>query len=170
MRVKTIKDEDFINFKVPSMFIGTISCGGKCCIEAGIDIATCQNDFWRGARVIDIDDEQIVSRYLCNQFTSAIVFGGLEPFEQFEELYNLIKLFRERVNDTIVIYTGYKEEEVEKEIEQLAEIPNIIVKFGRFIPGQRSKFDDTLGVKLASPNQYARYISHKFMTLQCDHP
>jgi len=170
MRVKTIKDEDFINFKVPSMFIGTISCSGKCCIEAGIDIATCQNDFWRGARVIDIDDEQIVSRYLCNQFTSAIVFGGLEPFEQFEELYNLIKLFRERVNDTIVIYTGYKEEEVEKEIKQLAEIPNIIVKFGRFIPGQQSKFDETLGVKLASPNQYARYISNEFMTLQSNHP
>ena len=36
MRVKTVVDEDFTNYKKPSMFIGTISCGGKCCIEAGM--------------------------------------------------------------------------------------------------------------------------------------
>ena len=28
MRVKTIVDEDFTNYKKPAMFIGTISCGG----------------------------------------------------------------------------------------------------------------------------------------------
>lgn len=170
MRIKTIKDEDFINYKVPSMFIGTISCGGKCCIEAGIDIATCQNDFWRSARIIEMDDEQIVSRYLYNQFTSAIVFGGLEPFEQFDELVQLIKKFREKVNDTIVIYTGYYEEELQEEIELLSKIPNIIVKFGRYIPGQQSKYDEVLGVKLASPNQYARYISERFMHMECPAP
>lgn len=38
MRVKTIVDEDFTNYKKPAMFIGTISCGGKCCIEAGIPL------------------------------------------------------------------------------------------------------------------------------------
>lgn len=47
MRVKTIVDEDFANYKKPSMFIGTISCGGKCCIEAGIPLSVCQNDGWR---------------------------------------------------------------------------------------------------------------------------
>lgn len=47
MRVKTIVDEDFTNYKKPAMFIGTISCGGKCCIEAGIPLSVCQNDGWR---------------------------------------------------------------------------------------------------------------------------
>lgn len=42
MRVKTIVDEDFTNYKKPAMFIGTISCGGKCCIEAGIPLSVCQ--------------------------------------------------------------------------------------------------------------------------------
>ena len=46
MRVKTIVDEDFTNYKKPAMFIGTISCGGKCCIEAGIPLSVCQNDGW----------------------------------------------------------------------------------------------------------------------------
>jgi len=32
---------------------------------------------------------------------------------------------------------------------------NIIIKFGRFIPDQKSHMDETLGVELASPNQYA---------------
>lgn len=42
MRVKTVVDEDFTNYKKPAMFIGTISCGGKCCIEAGIPLSVCQ--------------------------------------------------------------------------------------------------------------------------------
>lgn len=44
MRVKNIVEEDFTNYKKPSMFIGTISCGGKCCLEADIPISVCQND------------------------------------------------------------------------------------------------------------------------------
>ena len=32
---------------------------------------------------------------------------------------------------------------------------NIIIKFGRFIPDQKSTFDSVLGVELASQNQYA---------------
>lgn len=159
MRVKTIKDEDFINYKLPSMFIGTISCGGKCCIEAGIPIEVCQNNPWRGVPPIDIPDAQIVTRYLNNPFTSAIVFGGLEPFEQFDEMYNLIKLFREATDDTIVIYTGYYEHEIADEVEALSEFPDIIVKFGRYIPNRKSVYDPILGITLASDNQYAEPIS-----------
>lgn len=29
MRVKTVVDEDFTNYKKPAMFIGTISCGAS---------------------------------------------------------------------------------------------------------------------------------------------
>jgi hypothetical protein len=36
---------------------------------------------------------------------------------------------------------------------------NIIVKFGRFIPDDEKRFDEVLGVELASHNQYAEVIS-----------
>ena len=32
---------------------------------------------------------------------------------------------------------------------------SIIIKFGRFIPNKPSRFDELLGVELASDNQYA---------------
>lgn len=158
MRVKTIIDEDFTNYKETSMFIGTISCGGKCCKEANIPLSVCQNDSWRKANIIDIPDEKIVERYLNNNLTSAIVIGGLEPFEQFNELWDFIHLFRSKSIDPIVIYTGYNEDEISNEIKILSNYINIIVKFGRYIPNSKSIKDEILGVTLASENQYARVL------------
>ena len=44
MRIKAIIDEDYTNYKKPAMFIGTASCCGKCCKEAGLPLSVCQND------------------------------------------------------------------------------------------------------------------------------
>lgn len=41
----------------------------------------------------------------------------------------------------------------------LSEYKNIVVKFGRYIPGQEKHYDEVLGVYLASDNQYAEKIS-----------
>lgn len=157
MRVKTIVDEDFTNYKKPAMFIGTISCGGKCCIEAGIPLSVCQNDGWRASATISIDDEQLCLRYLNNPLTESIVFGGLEPLEQFDELCSFLEVLRGQFQckDDVVIYTGYYFEEVPEWIQQLATYGNVIVKFGRYIPNQKHIFDEVLGVELASDNQYA---------------
>ena len=38
MKIKGIIDEDFINYKFPSMFLISSTCDWKCCKEAGIDI------------------------------------------------------------------------------------------------------------------------------------
>lgn len=157
MRVKTIVDEDFTNYKEPAMFIGTISCGGKCCIEAGIPLSVCQNDGWRASAPISIDNEQLCLRYLNNPLTESIVFGGLEPLEQFDELCSFLEVLRGQFQckDDVVIYTGYYFEEVPEWIQQLATYGNVIVKFGRYIPNQKHIFDEVLGVELASDNQYA---------------
>ena len=40
-------------------------------------------------------------------------------------------------------------------IETLKKFGNVILKIGRYIPNDKSKFDDILGVTLASSNQYA---------------
>ena len=63
-----------------------------------------------------------------------------------------------RANDDIIIYTGYNEEEISEYINILHNFSNIIVKFGRFIPNSLHKFDNILGVELASDNQYAKFI------------
>ena len=132
---------------------------GKCCIEAGIPLSVCQNDELRNAKVLDVPDEKIIKRYLDNRYSDCIVFGGLEPFEQYEELSTFIKEFRKVSNDQIIIYTGYEKVELSNQIEELSTYPNIIIKFGRYIPNRDTRFDDVLGITLASDNQYAERIS-----------
>lgn len=160
MRVKTIVDEDFTNYKKPSMFIGTTSCGGKCCTEAGIPLSVCQNDGWRSCAPIVISDRELCQRYLGNPVTSAIVFGGLEPMEQFDEVRKVIFMLRRvfSCDDDIVIYTGYNPDEIAEQVKLLSEYKNIIIKFGRYRPNHTAHFDEVLGVMLASDNQFAERI------------
>lgn len=161
MRVKTIIDEDFTNYKKPCMFIGTISCGGKCCTDAGIPLCTCQNDSWRKEDIITIDDRELCVRYLNNFLTSSIVFGGLEPFEQYDEMVSVIWNLRTiyACDDDIVIYTGYNRDEIKDKVVDLEQYKNIIIKFGRYVPNQKPHYDGVLGVHLASDNQYGERIS-----------
>jgi pyruvate-formate lyase-activating enzyme len=144
-----------------SMFIGSISCSGKCCAESGLPPETCQNHEWHSAPVLDMPNRSIIERYLSNPLTSAIVFGGLEPFEQADELIDFIRTFRDEYGrgDPVVIYTGYYPEEVDDHLFTLTQWDNIIVKFGRYKPNRKPRYDDLLGVWLASDNQFASTLS-----------
>lgn len=159
MKIKTIIDEDISNYKKMSMFIGTCKCDFKCCTEIGEDICMCQNSEIAKQRNHTLSNDKIIKRYLKNELTSAIVFGGLEPFLQFDELFEFIEEFRKESNDDIVIYTGYYEEELKEQIKKLSQFKNIIIKFGRFIPNQKSHLDKLLKVRLANKEQYAKKIS-----------
>ena len=108
----------------------------------------------------EVDNETIYNHYISNPISKAIVLGGLEPMLQFEEVYSLIKYFRDNgCNDSFVIYTGYNKNELHWELDQLRAFRNIIVKFGRYVPGQEKHFDAVLGVELASKNQFAEVVS-----------
>lgn len=159
MLIKGLKDEDFCNYKKPSMFIITPSCSFKCDIENGTKV--CQNSHLAHSPPIIIKTKQLIQRYINNNISEAVVWGGLEPFDSFNDLRNFIFEFRNSfsLEDDIVIYTGYNKEEIEDKINQLKKFKNIIIKFGRYIPNQQSHFDELLGVTLASPNQYAERIS-----------
>ena len=161
MRVKKIINEWYQDYKLPSKYIFTAFCDGKCCREAGIPMSVCHNDEWRATAPVKMDDDKIIQEYLQNPITKAIVFGGLEPFEQFEEMFELIYKLRTEYHcdDTVVIYTGYNRGEIEAQVGFLSMFKNIVIKFGRFVPNQESRYDDVLGVTLASPNQYAERIS-----------
>ncbi|MGN1208386.1 MAG: 4Fe-4S cluster-binding domain-containing protein [Christensenellales bacterium] len=163
MRVVEIKDEDCINYKKISMFVALPFCSGKCYKELGLDCSICQNDRLRQSPIQKIDDEKIIERYLENSLTSAIVFGGLEPLDSFGELLSFIKLLRTKYNchDDVVIYTGYREDEIEDKINLLKTLDNIVLKVGRYIPNDEPIFDKILGVTLASKNQYAKEINCK---------
>lgn len=158
--VKSIVDENFQDYKKASMFIAFPKCDFKCFKELGLEILGCQNYEILKMPDIKIKIDKVFERYVKNPITEAVVLGGLEPFFNFDEVYNLISYFRQKnCNDDFVIYTGYYPNEVENYIEKLKKFKNIIIKFGRFIPKSASVFDKILGVKLASKNQFAEKIS-----------
>lgn len=161
MRYTNIIHEDFVNYRKPAMFIGTISCDGKCWRELGLPSDTCQNNDLIGCESHIIDTFSLVERYVRNPITEAVVFGGLEPMLQFEEVEEFIYILRRTFNNTddVVIYTGYYPDEIQDKIEKLKSYDNIIVKFGRYVPNDKSQLDDFLGVELSSTNQYAIKIS-----------
>lgn len=154
VRLINVIDEDFVNYRVPSMTLMfpycTFKCGKENCQNYGIKI-----------KVLEVSEERLCERYKNNLIAEAIVCQGLEPIDSFYELYDFINTLRNeyRIDDDVVIYTGYNKDEIKDQVERLTVFPNIIMKFGRFIPDQEHHYDEILGVELASPNQYAEYIS-----------
>jgi len=152
MIVKQIIDEDFANYKTPSMVIMFPRCSWKC----GEEI--CHNAELENMPDIEISIEAIIRRFTSNVISTALVCSGLEPFDSYNDLIMLARAFRKESHEPIIIYTGYTEEEL-SQYTDLYGIKNVIIKYGRFIPGHQSHFDDVLGVKLPSDSQYARHIS-----------
>lgn len=141
------------------MLLGTCCCNWKCLNELHLDISICQNSELAKTNAIDIPNDKIIKRYIENPITHAIVIAGLEPFLQFQEVYDFVQELRNHTQDDVVIYTGYYKSEVKEYIEKLKQFQNIIIKFGRFIPDSDKRYDNVLGVWLASDNQYAEKIS-----------
>ena len=172
IKIKDIIDEDFINYKKPSMFIATSICSFKC--EKEDCNVKCQNSKIVQQNTIKTSIDKIIDRYINNPLTSAIVFGGLEPFDQIEEILSFINKFRNISSDDIVIYTGYTEEEINSfkynnynYLEAILEMnkinhenvlisPSVIIKYGRFKSTGDKINDEILGIELASSNQYAK--------------
>lgn len=153
MKIKGLITEDFVNYKKASMTIIFPYCTFKC------GKGDCQNSSLAKSQIIEISIDDLVNRYINNPITEAVVMQGLEPFDSWNDLKEFVQKLREYSNDDIVIYTGYTKDEVIEYIKELSVYPNIIVKFGRYIPNQEKHYDDVLGVYLASNNQYAERIS-----------
>ena len=159
MKLVNLVQEDFTNYKKPSLFLGFPKCSGKCNKLNGRVV--CQNEALRAADKIEISVDDIMKLYTQNDITKALVCGGLEPFDTPDELLEVVKAFRQISKDDIVIYTGFTENEIKNSstYPKLLQYSNIIIKYGRYLTGQKIHFDEILGVNLASNNQYARLIS-----------
>lgn len=155
MLVKDIIPCDTISYKKAAMYVAFPFCTFKCEKECGIKC--CQNSKIALQPNIEISTEKILSLY-NPALVHAIVFCGLEPFESVNDMIELIVEFRKLYDDDIIIYTGYKEDEIAHIIEPLKNFKNIIIKFGRFVPNKESHFDEVLGVSLMNPEQYAKKI------------
>ena len=159
--VKAIIDEDFNDYKIPAMFIAMPTCSFKCGKEY------CQNASLLNHPTTVIDADEIIQRYLSNNLTKAIVFGGLDPMDTDFLVWSIVNKLRSNYKcmDDVVIYTGYTKEELLLNDERpnyykkIVETGNIIFKFGRYIPGQQPHYDETLGVYLASDNQRGEKVS-----------
>lgn len=157
MKLKGIIDEDFVNYKKCSMFLAFPFCSFKCEKECGERV--CQNSPLALAQTLEVTTEKIVARYIQNPLSEAIVCGGLEPLDSFDDVVGLVEAVRAHCDDDIVIYTGYNKSEITDKIQRLQAYKNIIIKYGRFIPYRATHYDEVLGMKLASENQYAERIS-----------
>lgn len=157
MKIKGIVFEDFLNYKKPSLFIIFPYCNFKCDKDCGLKV--CQNSSLTKEKEIEYSIDKIVDNYIENDITKAIVCGGLEPMDSFDDLKELVGALRIKTNDDIVIYTGYREEEIEDKVNDLKQFTNIIIKFGRYIPNDKEYYNDVLGINLASRNQYAKKIN-----------
>ena len=178
MRIKAIKADDYTNYRDPegwsSLFVGMGTCDWKCCIAAGIPVDTCQNSALAKAPVVELDATDLLKRYAWE--SGSVVVGGLEPFNDMESLKELARAYKNFVNylhgeeefDKLVIYTGYNPDEVITHVEEIYNIVKdkltLIVKFGRFVPGQKTHLDEVLGVELASDNQFAKKITKEYIS------
>lgn len=165
MKIKNLIDEDLVNYKKPAIFIGTSSCDFKCDKECGRQV--CQNSDLAKAPTIEIDPVDIYMRFNSNPITEAIVFGGLEPLygsgpnhvSDFHYFSHYIPALNHGTD--IVVYTGYYPSEQHYSNFQFWHSMvnsiggNLIFKFGRFIPDRPHRFDEVLGIELASDNQFA---------------
>ena len=159
MIIKGLEECDVVNYRKTSMFISFPSCTFKCEKECGEHC--CQNSALAQTPNIDVGVKAIVNKYINNPITSAIVIGGLEPFDSEQDLLTLITYLRDSTQDDIIIYTGFTKEELQdgETYKSLLRFKNIIIKFGRYIPHQQPHYDPVLGINLASENQYAEVIS-----------
>lgn len=152
------------DYKKTSLYFSVgLECTMKCMndlkqINYDISECDCHNSELLKNKPIEFTKEYLEQIINKNPFINSYVMGGLEPLDSFNNLIKLIELIRSINNDDIVIYTGYYEHEVENKINTLKQYSNIIMKFGRFNPQLKPKFDKVLGVTLISSNQYGKKI------------
>ena len=159
MKLKGIIDYDCTNYKQPVLTLEFPTCTFKCDKLNGCQV--CQNSSLAAEPDIEVALDTIWHLYQQNLLTKGFCCQGLEPLDSIDELLGFVYYIRKirYCNDPIIIYTGYDKEEVTKFIYQMTQYKNIIIKWGRFIMNQEPHYDNVLGVKLASNNQYGEKLS-----------
>lgn len=162
IRLHGYLEENLQDYKKASMFLAFPKCSFKCATEQGLNPEKiCQNYFNIKEQIKEYRLSELYEVYRSNPITEAFVLGGLEPLDSFDDVWSFISFIRDNalLEDDIVIYTGYYPEEIQDKINKLKKFKNIYLKCGRFRIGQKSHYDEVLGVNLANEEQFGMKIS-----------
>lgn len=118
-------------------------------------------DTWafRKENVYIIDD--LVRKIVSNKNIEGLTILGGEPFDQSEALYTLIKEIRQASNLSIMLFTGYIGEYLEKNNEYYSQILQMIDIFieGPYIKSQTDFSRQWVG----SSNQKIHFLTDKYI-------
>ena len=118
----------------------------------------CFNQRLKNSSIYIRTASEIISEIKANPFNDGIILGGLEWSEQPEEAIARIQWAR-LSSLRIMLYTGLTEEELFSRIPKSA-LQDCHVKFGRYDEARRSSNYYSFGIRLASTNQYIKYIKY----------
>jgi pyruvate-formate lyase-activating enzyme len=138
--------------------IATVNCDWKCLKEQNLPLSTCQNSHTCDIGNKEIELKELVARFNDNVLSECVIWAGLEPMLQFEEMLCFINEFRKTNNEEVIIFTGYYPEELKWHIEKLKSFSNLIIKFGRYIKNSKPIRDNLLKIELVSENQFSKRI------------
>lgn len=122
-------------------------------------MSVCQNSHLTNQQIQEISIKDLILDFNKNKLQDCVIFAGLEPMLQFDEILKFIIEFRKTNKEDIIIYTGYTELEIQDKIETLKQFDNIYLKVGRYKKDLPKIYDKVLKVELISNNQYGIKIS-----------
>ena len=100
--------------------------------------------------------DEIIEEVQQNQFNDGIILAGLEWSEQPDDTIALISCAAE-VGLKVILYTGLTEHELYRRIPRKFLVGSY-VKFGAYDENKAANNYKSLGVKLASTNQYIEFV------------
>ena len=149
-----IKHRGIYHDRLDAPFVGSlifaIDChkGCKGCCHADRRNTPCYED----------TGQDIIQKVLDYKFSSGIILAGFEWSETPEEMLELIRLARLN-NLEVIVYTHHTEQSLRCLIPELYQYKGVYVKYGEYVESLRVDTYSSMGVKLASTNQYIKVIS-----------
>lgn len=116
----------------------------------------CFNQHLKNSEVFEHTAEQIIEIVKDNLFNDGIILAGLEWSEQPEDVIELVKCAKKNHLE-VMIYTGLSERGFTDRLWD-STLSGCYVKFGMYDPSCLSDDYYSLGVKLASTNQYVKLL------------
>lgn len=125
------------------------SCSSRC--------RGCFNQHLKDAETYLRYADEVIEEVKQNPFNDGIILGGLEWSEQPDDMIALVSCAT-AAQLKVMIYTGLTEEEFYRRVPSHY-LHNCYIKFGKYDEKHLSDNHTSFGVKLASTNQYIKYIS-----------
>jgi organic radical activating enzyme len=133
-------------------FVGALIIADRC----SRNCKNCFNESLKSKTSIENTAYEIIKEVKSNPFNNGIILSGLEWTEQKDDLIELVSLAK-RSRLQVMIHTGLTEESFFRILDRNI-FENCYIKFGEYEEHLSSNIHESMGVRLASSNQYIVYI------------